>query len=244
MSETMMRKDGLLAAMLAVQAAVQPIAKTSENKHFGSKYASLDAIVEHVQPLLTEHGLVWSTMPTSNAGVPGLRYHLSHVASGEEVTDIMPLLLVKQDSQGLGSALTYARRYALCSVLNLVTGDDDDGAAASNATAQRRQATTKMHQAKPAPSDLGNDHAKFFRDEELAALVKQARVAGMTTDTLREVLAKAGVSGVPAAVTPATLRRLSDEEAAAVRELLKPVLEADLPFAAATESDVMGDPAA
>jgi hypothetical protein len=39
----------------------------------------------------------------------------------------MQLLLSKNDAQGQGSAITYARRYALCAVLNLVADDDDDG---------------------------------------------------------------------------------------------------------------------
>jgi hypothetical protein len=53
----------------------------------------------------------------------------------------MPLLLSKNDAQGMGSAITYARRYALCAVLNLVADDDDDGARASRRASTGNLAT-------------------------------------------------------------------------------------------------------
>jgi hypothetical protein len=58
-------------------------------------------------------------------------HRLVQVATGEGEAGRMPLLLNKDDMQGLGSAHTYARRYALSSVLNLVADEDDDGGAAS-----------------------------------------------------------------------------------------------------------------
>jgi hypothetical protein len=75
------------------------------------------------------------TFPESaEGGRPVLGYRLQHAQSGEKVGGVMPLLLTKQDPQGLGSALTYARRYSLCAVLNLVADDDDDGNTASQKT--------------------------------------------------------------------------------------------------------------
>jgi hypothetical protein len=128
MSET----AGLLAAMLAVQGEAPTLPKDATNPHYRSKYTPLDTIVETIGPILHRHGLVWSTLPGTDAhGAPALTYRLAHAATGEVLEGTMPLLLSKQDAQGQGSAITYARRYALCAVLNLVADDDDDGASAA-----------------------------------------------------------------------------------------------------------------
>jgi hypothetical protein len=63
----------------------------------------------------------------------------------------MPLMLDRDNSQGFGSALTYARRYALTAVLGLVADDDDDGAAASTSERTRRQPQPHAT-ATPAPA--------------------------------------------------------------------------------------------
>ena len=132
----MSEHKSLAEALVAFQAEVPTLPKDSTNPHFRSKFTSLDTIVETVRPLLAKHGLAWSALPCVGPdGQPALRYQLLHT-SGEAQQDMMPLLLSKNDSQGLGSALTYSRRYALCAVLNLVADEDDDGNAASRARQQ------------------------------------------------------------------------------------------------------------
>jgi ERF superfamily len=118
---------GLLNAMLAVQAEAPTLRKDAVNPAFRSKYTPLDTIVETIGPLLTKHELVWTTLPVAGENGPALFYRLAHVPTGETLDGTMPLLLGKADSQGLGSAITYARRYSLCAVLNLVADEDDDG---------------------------------------------------------------------------------------------------------------------
>jgi hypothetical protein len=122
---------GFLSALAALQAELPKLPKDKTNPHFHSKFTGLDTIVETVGPLLVKHGLAWITKPDRDELGPYLGYRLVHVATGEGEAGRMPLLLNKDDMQGLGSALTYARRYALSSVLNLVADEDDDGGAAS-----------------------------------------------------------------------------------------------------------------
>lgn len=133
MSET----KTFLSALHALQSEAPKLPKDKTNPHFNSKFTGLDTIVETIGPLLTRHGLVWITKPSQSDHGPTLEYRLVHVESGEGEQGTMPLLLTKTDSQGLGSALTYARRYALCSVLNLVSDDDDDGNASSAPVSSR-----------------------------------------------------------------------------------------------------------
>lgn len=124
---------GLLSAILAVQGEATTLPKDATNPHYHSKFTPLDTIVEKVGPILNRHGLVWMTKPGSDEhGQPALHYTLAHAASGEREEGTMLLLLTKSDPQGQGSAITYARRYSLCAVLNLVADDDDDGQVASS----------------------------------------------------------------------------------------------------------------
>lgn len=128
---------GLYDALLAVQAAAQELdlrrnAAAEQGSARFRRYLDYPKLLAEVRPLLTEHGLVWQTFPTTmEDGSPALRYRLVHVASRQTDEDTVKLMLDKQTSQAQGSALTYARRYALLNVLNLAPDGDDDGEAAS-----------------------------------------------------------------------------------------------------------------
>jgi hypothetical protein len=120
----------LAPALVALQADLKPIAKTATNPFFKSKYAPLTEVMESVQPLLAKHKLAVSQFVTHLDGASALRTILIH-ESGQLLQDVQPLLLVKQDPQGQGSAITYARRYGVMAVLGLVADEDDDGNAAT-----------------------------------------------------------------------------------------------------------------
>lgn len=123
---------GLLEALLAFQVDPPHIPLDSENPHFRSRFASLPNVLKIVRPKLAAVGLVWTTLPGHVNGVgPVLRYRLAHAATGEALDGEMPLMVVKSDPQGLGSAITYARRYSLLAVLDLAGDEDDDGNSAS-----------------------------------------------------------------------------------------------------------------
>lgn len=124
-------------ALLAVQAEAPTLPKdktvtvtTEKGGSYKYSYAPLDSIVEKIGPLLQAHGLVWLTKPSGTREAPTLDYMLMHPGSAQFIEGRMPLLLDRPSAQALGSAITYARRYALCAVLNLVSDDDDDGRAA------------------------------------------------------------------------------------------------------------------
>jgi hypothetical protein len=170
--------EGLLTAMLAVQAEAPKLRKDATNPAFRSKYTSLDSIVETIGPILNKHGLVWTTCPTTNEhGQPALQYRLIHAETDQNITGTMPLLLGKVDMQGLGSALTYCRRYALCAVLNLVADDDDDGHGASAPAGRTSQSDS--------PSEKQLDYLKSLVTREKPS-----------ETVLRALLARVGADGV------------------------------------------------
>lgn len=140
----------LWTALLAVQQGAPKIQRDAINPHFKNKYISLDSLMPQILPLLNENGLILTQLPT-NLGpvepVPALRTRITHVESGEYIEDIVPLLLDKQNSQGVGSAITYMRRYAVLAILGLVADVDDDGESASQS--ERKPARTRRQPARP-----------------------------------------------------------------------------------------------
>jgi hypothetical protein len=124
---------GLLEALFAAQAEFPAIQKTNANDFFNSKFASFKDEKQAIDPILRRHGL-FVTQPLSNVdGKPALRTRVVHVASGEFLEDVVPLVLAKSDPQALGSATSYTKRYAYEALLGLITTDDDDGHQASHA---------------------------------------------------------------------------------------------------------------
>ncbi len=125
----------LYSAIANFQAELKPVSKDSKNPFFKSEYASLPQIMTEIQPLLSKHKLAVVQMMTSIGDHPALKTIIAH-ESGESVEDVTPLFLVKTDPQSHGSAVTYARRYALCSALGIVADEDDDGNKASQPAKQ------------------------------------------------------------------------------------------------------------
>lgn len=117
-------------AFAKLQGAIKPAIKDATNPAFKSKYADLAAVWEAVRGPLAEHGFGVIQAPQFEGDTMFLETTLLH-ASGEIMISRYPLRPVKQDPQGFGSAITYAKRYALSAMLGVVADEDDDGNAAS-----------------------------------------------------------------------------------------------------------------
>lgn len=120
----------LAKAMLRIQQALIPVVKDAENPFVKSKYATLNAVMDACREVLLGNGIWVSQYPVPvESGCLGLVTKLMHAESGEWQASCMVMPLPKADPQGYGSALTYARRYALATMVGLVTVDDDAEAA-------------------------------------------------------------------------------------------------------------------
>jgi hypothetical protein len=124
-------------ALVAVQKKMVPVKKSADNPFFKSKYAPLDKVMPSALKLLNEQGIA-VLQPTDNivtysetGGNSALTTTLLHT-SGEWISSTQPLVLDKDNPQGQGSAITYARRYALMSMIGMVADEDDDGNVASS----------------------------------------------------------------------------------------------------------------
>ena len=120
----------LAAALVASQSKFNAVPKTADNPFFKSKYADFATLKLAADPIINGEGLA----VTQHLGFDGtndlLTTRLFH-QSGEWIQSTTRLFLNKQDSQGHGSATTYAKRYAYGAILGLVAEEDDDGNKAS-----------------------------------------------------------------------------------------------------------------
>lgn len=117
----------LSSALVKFHGAMGKVGKDSTNPHFRNKYASLSNIIEAVTPHLNANGLAVIQMPS----VDGLETVLLH-ESGEFISSVSAIAAKDpMNPQAVGSAITYARRYALGAVLSLNIDEDDDANAAT-----------------------------------------------------------------------------------------------------------------
>lgn len=127
----------LAAALATAQGAMAAARKDSQNPHFKSKYADLASVWDAVRGPLSAHGLaVVQTLTTAETGAVAVTTTLAH-ESGEWVSDTVSLMPAKMDAQGLGSVVTYLRRYSLSAIVGGYADDDDaetDRRAADNKT--------------------------------------------------------------------------------------------------------------
>lgn len=126
----------LAMALLEVQKNAPSIQKDAINPHFKNRYISLDSLMPQILPVLNAEGLVLTQLPSHIDGVPALTTRITLASTGESIEATVPLMLDRDNSQGLGSAITYTRRYALLSLLALVADTDDDGNKASERTVE------------------------------------------------------------------------------------------------------------
>jgi ERF superfamily len=120
----------LAAAMVAAQGEMDNPARTRDNPYFDSKYADLAEVRDAVLPALLKNGLAVIQLPCELDGLPALQTILAHSPSGEWLETTIRLRPAKDNPQAVGSAITYARRYALQSIAG-VAAEDDDGNEAS-----------------------------------------------------------------------------------------------------------------
>ena len=150
--------ESLAAALALVQSKLPPIGKsktatvaTKSGGSYSYDYADLAQVSQVIVPMLGAAGLAWITKPTLLPdGKLALAYRLLHT-SGESEEGLYPLPSTGSP-QEIGSAITYARRYTLCSVTGVAPEqDDDDGAAASRQGKAGRGRTAQREQPPAAP---------------------------------------------------------------------------------------------
>ena len=122
--------DQLATALALAQGEVENASKTSSNPHFRSRYADLAEIINTVRPVFSKHGLAVVQSPSYAEGLVSVTTLLTH-KSGQWIKDVASAPASKLDAQGVGSAVTYLRRYSLAAFAGIAQEDDDGNAASA-----------------------------------------------------------------------------------------------------------------
>ena len=176
----------LADAMAKAQGSMGAAIKGSSNPFFKSKYADLGSVIEAIKPHFAANGLSYVQFPISSENAVGVTTRLMH-SSGEWLEQEYYIPLGKMDAQAAGSAITYARRYALQSIAGIPAEDDDGNAATQSAPQVVTAAQAKTISA--LIEKTGSDLAKFcevFKCESIAELPAPqfARAKAMLESTL------------------------------------------------------------
>ena len=141
--------DELGAALAKAQGELTGAKKDSKNPFFKSNYADLASIHDAIRESFSKHGLSY-IQTTEEDGI--LITTLLH-SSGQWIRGRLKIDAVKKDPQGIGSAITYARRYALAAIAGVAQIDDD--------------AESAMNRITQDPVDMAkvNKAANYFREQ-------------------------------------------------------------------------------
>jgi hypothetical protein len=115
-----------VAALAKAQGMMKPAVFNKSNPHFKSRYADFSSCMDACRLPLSENGLAVVQYCATLEGKLYLVTMIAHV-SGQWMKSEFPLISAKQDSQGIGSAMTYAKRYSLCGMIGIVADEDVQG---------------------------------------------------------------------------------------------------------------------
>jgi len=182
----------LAAALNKAQAEMSGAKKKATNPFFKSKYSDMNAVVDAVRVPFCDNGLSYSQFPLFENGCVGVETILMH-ESGEWISSVLMLPMVKQDPQAAGSAITYARRYSLQSIAG-IPSEDDDGNSAVNRNAEtwspeRFELVKKLHMYasdKHTPMELYG-FIKSVKDESLNQWLCNQFEKGLKTAGVKKI---------------------------------------------------------
>lgn len=173
--------ETLARALAKAQGEVENANKNAINPHFKNHYADLAEIINTVRPVLNKHGLSVVQIPGFGDGVVTVDTMLLH-ESGEWLRGTSGSPAQKQDPQGVGSAITYLRRYSLAALCGIAQ-EDDDGQAAS-----QPRSNGNATQA-PAPNVPAADGKSRQRLAGLVETLDRAGLQGEATEHKKRALA-------------------------------------------------------
>jgi len=197
---------GLAAALAAAQGEMKNASLNKTNPHFKNRYADLVGLWDTARPVLAKHGLAVIQCPMdAPEGKSGVRLAttIMHGASGESFTFHFTMPTERATAQGVGSAITYARRYAFASLLGMVADEDDDGNGAEGNGKAAKPAAKTTGSIKERLADAGIDttpmpepdavgHTFIPTKAEIIRRIKERAAANgitMTPDQIKDAVA-------------------------------------------------------
>ena len=190
----------LATSLAKAQSEMGAVHKDQDNPYFRSKFAGLSTVWEAVKPALTKNGLSIVQMPGSDERGYFVQTQLLH-SSGQWIRSTTYMKPAKEDPQGIGSLISYARRYALQAMV-MACPDDDDGEAAMGRTAPQKPVeapkpvakveTPKVKVAKPTEPAKEVEEKSKFNGASHQELFQKLMEAGLTQDVFMSALRHVG----------------------------------------------------
>lgn len=237
-------------AMAKAQGAMRNASKDKVNPHFKSKYADLASVLDACREALATNGIAVLQPVTTCADGVRVTTMLLH-SSGEWMKCHCVMPVAQRTPQGIGSAITYGRRYGLAAMVGVAADEDDDGNAASAGGGQQAQSNGNGSHAKSVASQLkganGKQEArpaevtKFEKPKE-PTIWEQMEIAcdeyGVSREGLRPMIKALNLkASTPKELTAADLaavrKALADAKAArdlAESKLSAPPAQEEAPF--------------
>lgn len=184
----------LASALASAQAELSPAAKNAQNPHLKNRYADIAAVYEAIRETLPKHGLSVSQIIMPHESKARVRTLLMHKSGQWLASECLMPLDRNGGPQGMGSAITYARRYSLSAIVGVVSEDDDDAEAAQPRRQQQAQPQQRREPAQPrrpepvrqtAPKTKGDGHVDMITDAQVKMLMALFNKCGMDVREVR-----------------------------------------------------------
>ncbi|MGI6405521.1 MAG: ERF family protein [Syntrophaceticus sp.] len=187
--KTSSENKNIINALISFQKEINNPKVTAVNPYYSSKYVPLSCLLDHVKPLLVKHGLAVMQIPGGDGKTVSVTTLILHTSGEWLEADPLVLPLAKPDPQGAGSAITYARRYALSAVLGIASDDDDDANIASNPQGGNGQPRHAARQQQQAAASVPSEQ-KPLTDAQRRAIFAIAKSIDMSEDDIKSFVKK------------------------------------------------------
>jgi hypothetical protein len=186
----------IAAALAKAQGQIEGASKGKVNPAFRSKYADLASVWDAAREPLSSNGLSVVQIPNKTPEGVELVTMLLH-SSGQWISSRYPIKPVKDDPQGMGSAITYGRRYSLMALVGIAPEDDDGNAASGRdggsqetprAAAQQHRQPVKSEPAPPATTTAAKRITLDLGEGEIEEFPATPEGAAKTLDRLEDLV--------------------------------------------------------
>lgn len=179
----------LATALSLVQLEIENASKNAANPHLKSRYANLESILAEIRPTLSKHGLSLAQFPSYADGIANISSILMH-KSGQFLEGMISCKLDARNdnAQGVGSAITYLRRYSAAAIVG-ITQDDDDGHSVSKTQNADKPAKKPATEKKPLDQKRLNDAICKIKKGESNGWDKEKLLStfDLTLDQIKQV---------------------------------------------------------
>ena len=179
----------LAISLSLAQGSMHAATKDSTNPYFKNKYASLASVIDSIRKPLADNGLSLTQHASVDGNIVTVETVILH-KSGQWMSSNIKMNSKDVSAQGIGSTITYARRYSLSSILGIAAEEDDDGNASSKPEEKSQPAKTQVNPnyEKAAERFKSNSDEDLITSEQGSALMTFLAKGGHLREDLQQYI--------------------------------------------------------